>query len=872
MLCLRTFFLLHVECCFIFVDDDSDTATEGEEEIRARELRKQEVRVEPPVVHTDTGTDTEVKPTSNLLEPKNSELPDILSNHDKLKPNKSSDNLSAGSSPDSADFDSCIGSPDKNVISPPKPHFLVKSATAGNLAPPKVKRNFVIPPKEQRKSFGKEFIPTYQNPEPQPLLIIKRTPSKINLPPEIGKPKVALKVNMNTDTKKYFGENSTKMSAKPPKPILKRAETLKNSATQNKLVKQISLPETEVEKEKTNQSFNFEPEDADLNDVDNYIEDLLAKKDELLKPIDPKKYTFTAANDSSEGEVSSSIEDLLKALEIETKVEVPEITEKPDEKIEDLLNWMDNLDYQTQERKVYRSYSDVKYKNLERILKAPKKADAVISKIPKDNLTYFERHMSGKTVEEPEMNSNFKLARSKTDVFCNKPRTSVDLDAVTKVDIKKVLMKFERQTNDDELENRPPVNLPKRKSFSSFKFATKNQEERNIANSKSMVNVSQIRENLLNKARSASNSRRNSFTENSQKEIGSKVENKNNKKELEKDVDELSSILKDIEDFVDNTINKIGNADVSGESETDGVGRKKSELALQLLEKAVDGRNKQIVKKSPVIENKNESENKNGTVEKKNSNFTLALQKSPVNANKMESGEKPLLSVKAGDDTNGSTDSVHSLNSNLTLELPKSSVNANNVESAEKTFLTLKAGDNINGSTESVHSFRSATGTPNSLETETTPTQYSVTISVTESRIFPQFQQQSLAPPQNIDDLYAKVNKQNKKSPPSPTPRRNKKETEAPQRPMRQKSFEGRHSNKTPTPAFKSQIPVPQENKKPIAPQRKRSTTASPQLNRKNTNTEPKKETVKSFNAPKPQRVEMRNRDSKSKEKDCCLQ
>ncbi|XP_071050107.1 protein-methionine sulfoxide oxidase mical3a isoform X9 [Onthophagus taurus] len=39
-------------------EDDSDTATEGEEEIRARELRKQEVRVEPPV--PDTGTDTEI--------------------------------------------------------------------------------------------------------------------------------------------------------------------------------------------------------------------------------------------------------------------------------------------------------------------------------------------------------------------------------------------------------------------------------------------------------------------------------------------------------------------------------------------------------------------------------------------------------------------------------------------------------------------------------------------------------------------------------------------------------------------------------------------------------------------------------------------
>ncbi|XP_057659597.1 F-actin-monooxygenase Mical isoform X5 [Diorhabda carinulata] len=40
--------------------DESETATEGEEEIRARELRKKEVCVEPPIVHTDTGTDTEI--------------------------------------------------------------------------------------------------------------------------------------------------------------------------------------------------------------------------------------------------------------------------------------------------------------------------------------------------------------------------------------------------------------------------------------------------------------------------------------------------------------------------------------------------------------------------------------------------------------------------------------------------------------------------------------------------------------------------------------------------------------------------------------------------------------------------------------------
>ncbi|XP_072385075.1 uncharacterized protein Mical isoform X5 [Diabrotica undecimpunctata] len=40
--------------------EESDTATEGEEDIRARELRKREVCVEPPIVHTDTGTDTEI--------------------------------------------------------------------------------------------------------------------------------------------------------------------------------------------------------------------------------------------------------------------------------------------------------------------------------------------------------------------------------------------------------------------------------------------------------------------------------------------------------------------------------------------------------------------------------------------------------------------------------------------------------------------------------------------------------------------------------------------------------------------------------------------------------------------------------------------
>lgn len=53
-------------------DDDSDTATEGEEEIKARELRLQEVRLEPPIILNDTGTDTEVVSDENSSDISNS--------------------------------------------------------------------------------------------------------------------------------------------------------------------------------------------------------------------------------------------------------------------------------------------------------------------------------------------------------------------------------------------------------------------------------------------------------------------------------------------------------------------------------------------------------------------------------------------------------------------------------------------------------------------------------------------------------------------------------------------------------------------------------------------------------------------------------
>nr|CAI5821322.1 unnamed protein product [Callosobruchus analis] len=67
-------------------DDESDTATEGEDEIRARELRRQEVQVEPPVVHTDTGTDTEVLQQSTNV---TSEDPSgVVTGQLNLTPNK----------------------------------------------------------------------------------------------------------------------------------------------------------------------------------------------------------------------------------------------------------------------------------------------------------------------------------------------------------------------------------------------------------------------------------------------------------------------------------------------------------------------------------------------------------------------------------------------------------------------------------------------------------------------------------------------------------------------------------------------------------------------------------------------------------------
>lgn len=66
------------------LDEESGTATEDEEDVRARELRKQEVwlKVPPKESDTETGSETEVKKTTEDLLPSLSEIPSASS--DKL--------------------------------------------------------------------------------------------------------------------------------------------------------------------------------------------------------------------------------------------------------------------------------------------------------------------------------------------------------------------------------------------------------------------------------------------------------------------------------------------------------------------------------------------------------------------------------------------------------------------------------------------------------------------------------------------------------------------------------------------------------------------------------------------------------------------
>lgn len=550
-------------CCITVLDDVKDSATEGEEEIRARELRKQEVRLRQPIVPTDTGSDTEVKSFSLLLNQNvihnssqtsdsstfingcESLIPDVLNNDLNGSStlnifNNSNNNIDASqeiltSLPDvvselqnnvanvngkpdndeneiidikiplrksSVDSPSLKSSePSRKLLSSPKPVHKIsqdgsKSVKSCSNSPKLTRklsnvsssgsaiRNFI-----KQKSFDQSAPQLYSKPNDQPLLIIKRTPSKINVPKEpqvLAKPRIASLAKIE-HAKKFFGDDMAKRQINKRPPIIRTERP--------KTIIGISMEQKPTEKEVKSKieaaqrpSFEFEPQDDDLKDIDQYIENLLAKEDELLIPIvAPEEPTVEIKENLSE-----SMEDLLKALEIETgtaEEKVPEEFQTDEmEKLDDLLNWITELEHQPKDQKLFRSYSGVKYKNLETVLKTPKRTESVINRLPKDNITFFERRLSGivrdkidSSMEDigNECRNNFKLTKSQTDVYCNKqPRASVDLEGI-KIDIKGKLSMFEKK---DE-EEKPKAKLNKSQSMKSSSVSP----ARTFTNNKSFI-------------------------------------------------------------------------------------------------------------------------------------------------------------------------------------------------------------------------------------------------------------------------------------------------------------------------------------------------------------------------------------------------
>ncbi|XP_044752612.1 F-actin-monooxygenase Mical isoform X2 [Coccinella septempunctata] len=497
-------------------DDESDTATEGEEEIRARELRLQEVRLEPPIIQADTGTDTEVKCNLKTSDNLNLSHSETQCSDPRFSQNSSSNSIN------STDFDSALEDNfdinfnnviSKNEVNAPINHSSIDSgddsatisrsepnsnvtviertldknvdnsdciidennkqiprssqtisaslennevvltevcdSTVPNGKNSQSEENCVSPSiKMSKKFFGSAFVPTFQKEEPEPLLVIKRTPSKINLPKEVGKPKVAVNKNIEENAKKYFGA--------PPKPTLRRSSTARNipkpKVSDRSYFKSSSL--------NSNFSFNFEPEEEDLKNTDDYIEQLLKNEKELMKPIDPDKFRRLYETDENEQKKSDSIDDLLEALEMETYDDVFEhsVMKEKDEKIEKLLQWMDDVVHQEDNIKVPGKLKgdSGKYDNLEAILKTEKTA-APVAKLAKNNIKYFDELLAGKNSEaEDEVPARkFSWTRNDVDNHLAKHRTSLDLDAIKKVNIKNVLRKFESMdyTNDDERAN-----------------------------------------------------------------------------------------------------------------------------------------------------------------------------------------------------------------------------------------------------------------------------------------------------------------------------------------------------------------------------------------------------------------------------------
>lgn len=91
--CLDKDLFCYVPC---IVDDESDTATEGEEEIKAREMRKQEVCLRIPdisVATSDTGSDTEVTLCTTKSIESNNKHNECLRIDDSLQSNMTNMNI-----------------------------------------------------------------------------------------------------------------------------------------------------------------------------------------------------------------------------------------------------------------------------------------------------------------------------------------------------------------------------------------------------------------------------------------------------------------------------------------------------------------------------------------------------------------------------------------------------------------------------------------------------------------------------------------------------------------------------------------------------------------------------------------------------------
>ncbi|XP_030753710.1 F-actin-monooxygenase Mical-like isoform X2 [Sitophilus oryzae] len=797
-------------------DSDSDTATEGEEEIRARELRKQEVRVEPPVVQTDTGTDTEVKTNLDYLPP------DILSDHPSsfASLHKSPSNYSISSevfksAESDVDYNMNKTYVDPSVVvgkltisKPPvdsstkKSNPLARSATASSLTSSKPKRNFVLPPKEQRKSIGEVFQEKVKLDEP--LLVIRRTPSKVTLPKEI-KPKVAVNAK-GLDTSKYFG-----LPKIPQKSKIKRGDT---AVTRSRppLIKQASLPETANEKNEA--TFNFDLKESDLDHVDDYIEDLLSKKDELEKPVDYSKYATQNHEDISpeneKEELSSSIEDLFKALEEVTDVPHREMQKESDEKIDDLLKFMEELDHQTPERKVYRSVSDVKYRNLERLLKSPQRSESVVSKLPRNNLSFFETILKGKeTPRDSSSDENLAeprtrgLCRSKTEIHFNrgnkKQRTSVDVDAVGKVDIKSVLKKFESFEQEDELKApKPEKKIIKRMSLGNFRDL--GTEGAKISKLPAILKPKPIG-NTIQKFES-------------EPKKFKKVEYKKRepRRVLTTKYDEKSyeDTIKDLEKFVDEAIGDIGASKKLPEVKSNELGKSKSDWCVNITVSS---------KVNPEFLKLQEKRAENPLTGVNNEQQTNLYDNvgSNVNSDILRLHDEKLDENSSKDQNIKQKNSILKDKSdefNQDLDFSQEMKDFNEAMSALTEESTLD-------STSEPHNFSKAVDSSDSSETENIePVIGKITDNIPQVII-------TNGVPADIDDLYAKVNKcKPPLEPPPPVPHRRKhSHGELPGAPLpppraaRQKSLEAKTSNN--------------ENVLPVAPHRRRSTTASPLLPRR---------------------------------------